>query len=127
MDYTKFTIHLDQYTDNNALAVIVKDQNGGIYGRLSVNDPLVELEPNEFLAKVYSENERWAEHLLKTSNFESLGVVYTKHFPSHSVEFPIYRVTPELISSLFEQTYNPRTDIYEAPPFLFDLHADYCE
>lgn len=91
------------------------------YGHpLTIKVPALKLPLNE--VAVYHEE----AHILldSTSDFQS---VYGTHTITHN-EKPIHvvRITPSRIEADFERTYNPRTDIYEAPEPLWTLYRAYC-
>jgi len=64
IDFKK-ELHKDCYS-NGQLAVYVHDNNGEPLAELSIMHDSVELAPNEFVLKYYSENEDLAQELLKS-------------------------------------------------------------
>lgn len=95
------------------------------YGKISVNLPEHNLAPNQFFAKIYSENRDWAEALLELHSnwFHPVPSCVYKN----DLAFPVYEITPEFINLQFEKTYNRSTDIFEAPDHLWALHTLYCK
>jgi len=75
----KRKLHLSQYL-NGQLAVYVHDINGEPIAELSIMHNLVELAPNEFILKDYSENKDLAQEILK-SNL----ILKTKHRESNNL------------------------------------------
>lgn len=63
-------LHLKQYL-NGQLAVYVLDINGEPIAELSIKHDSVELAPNEFILKDYSENKGLAKRLLGSNLFIS--------------------------------------------------------
>lgn len=110
---------ITEYPVGNNLCILTDT-----HGKLSVNIPELAsvLGPGEFFVKTYSENAPWYKQALESPYFEDTGRVVNKNFDSHSIDYPIWKVTPVLVSELFEQTYNSKSDIYEAPEILFYLH-----
>jgi hypothetical protein len=122
---SSLTIRIDFYNVNNRICLVAY-QGHEPYGKISVNLPDLDLEPNEFFVKMYSENSPWVKHLLNqhTDLFHcqsGKGVMF------NGLYFPVYKLTNKFIAEEFEKTYNPRSDIYEAPQPLWDLYAKYCE
>lgn len=118
------TIKLKFYVWPTRPALVVHNSRER-HGMLSINVPEAELADNEFVAKLYSENEKWAGLLLEQ---HPEWFVYTGRITKLSfIECPIYQITPTFISNQFEATYDSRTDIYNADPQLFELHKKYCE
>jgi hypothetical protein len=76
-----------RYTDGNlAVQVLCSD---GPFGTLSTNIDGVELAPDEFCVKTWSENDPWAMNLLsQCPQFEDTG----RRFHSGFVSGPIYRM-----------------------------------
>lgn len=64
----KRILHLKQYL-NGQLAVCVHDINGEPLAELSIMHNSVELTPNEFILKDYSENEGLAKEFLDSNLF----------------------------------------------------------
>ena len=61
-------MHLTQYS-NGQLAVYVHDINGDPIAELSIMHNSVELTPNEFILKDYSENEEIAQDCFNSNFF----------------------------------------------------------
>ncbi len=95
-----------------------------VFGKLSTNVLSAPIPRNEFILKTYSENVFWAKDLIdkhpewfiNTNNVYKVGLSYC----------PIYRLSPVYVNLEFEKTYNPRTDIYEASPPLWNLYHETC-
>jgi hypothetical protein len=125
----KFTYKLDFYARTRTPCILVyhRDYPGELYGKLSISpsttDPHRLLRDNEFVVKVYSENESWHREALKPEFFKPTG---------HSIQLPytlcpIYTITPKFIADQFDQTYNSHTDIFDAPDLLWSLYEKYVE
>jgi len=120
----KLTIKLHFYAWPTRPVLVVHNSKER-HGMLSINVPEANIADNEFIAKLYSENENWAGLLLEQ---HPEWFVYTgRTIKTSFVECPVYQLTSTFISNAFESTYNSRTDIYDADPQLFDLHKKYCE
>ena len=78
---------IQRYTDGNlAVQVLCAD---GPFGMLSTNVDGVQLAPNEFCVKTWSENDPWALDLIRQCpQFENTG----RTFRSGFVSGPIYRM-----------------------------------
>ena len=96
------------------------------YGKISANLPDLDLEPNEFFVKTYSENAGWAEPFL-VQHPDLFHCQFGKGVMFNGLYFPVYKLTNKFIAEEFEKTYDPRSDIYNAAPPLWDLYAKYCE
>lgn len=74
-------LHTKRYS-NGQLAVYVHDYNGEPIAELSIMHNLVELAPNEFILKDYSENENLAREFLESSQFISTNrfILVGSHF-----------------------------------------------
>src|SRR5690606_17115617 len=114
-----YTFKLDHYVISGTVCILVY-LDGELLGKLSSYVP-TRLEPNEFCAKTYSENASWAPEVLALPHFIDTGEVVI----TGDVTWPIYELSLEFINEQFEATYNPRTDIYEAPKFLWSLYEKY--
>lgn len=93
-------ITTDRYTDNGRLAVSVLLDTGEPWATLSVNVPMFgtkihRLEPDEFVAKTYLENEGLCEQFEKAGIFRR-----TEHTVevSHAGPQPIYQLLLEDIN-----------------------------
>lgn len=122
---TNLTIRLDFYNVNNRPCLIA-DQGREQYGKITANLLQSDIEPNEFFVKTYSENAHWALQLLK-QHPNLFHCQYGKGVMLNGLYFPLYKLTNKFIAEEFEKTYNPRSDIYDAPQPLWDLYAKYCE
>jgi len=118
------TLHLEFY-NNFRPCILAVSSSGEPYGKLSVNLPDFDIEPNQFFAKTYSENSYWVEEVLKQypHRFE---LVIDKGFHHNGIYFPLYQLTDLYIASEFEKTYNAKSDIYEASQPLWNLYEKYC-
>jgi len=65
-------LHLKQYL-NGQLAVYVHDFNGEPLAELSIMHNSIELAPNEFILKDYSENEEIAQDCFESNFFKATG------------------------------------------------------
>lgn len=127
--FAPYTLCVEEYPLGEATAILINDPSGSLVAKLSVNVPTYGPLPIDcFFAKEYSENERLAPFILSAKipcvsgllpAFEPTGI----EFPQGYVTLKMYRLTHEGIYYLFNETYNPRSDIYEASTRLFDLHA----
>jgi hypothetical protein len=128
-DRERLTYKLDQYNVGKNICITAYLPDGEPYSKLTINLPEEShhLLPGEFFAKTYSENAHWYKFALASGNFEDTGRSITKHFDTHSVHYPIWKVTESFIKPLFESTYNSRSDIYDAPQYLFDLYYEIVE
>jgi len=122
---SSLTIRLEFY-DSNGRVALVAYQGMEQYGKITANLPNLDLEPNEFFVKTYSENASWAEPLLE-QHPDLFHVQFGKGVMFNGLYFPVYKLTNKFIAEEFEKTYNPRSDIYEAPQPLWDLYGKYCE
>jgi len=68
----KRKLHLKQYL-NGQLAVYVHDINDEPVAELSIMHNSIELTPNEFILKDYSENEEIAQDCFKSNFFKTTG------------------------------------------------------
>ncbi len=76
-----------RYTDGNLAIQVLSDS--GVFGMLSTNVDGVQLAPNEFCVKTWSENDPWAlEIVSQCPQFEDTG----RTFRSGFVSGPIYRM-----------------------------------
>lgn len=113
---------IDKYQfGGNICVTVIKD--GETYGKLSLNmhsplDP--PLKFGEFVAKVYSENASWAQDLLDGPDFIITDRIV--HIGTYNIPCPVCKLSPKLIRTLFEETYNSKADIYEAEPILWQLY-----
>ena len=78
---------INRYTDGNlAIEILCAD---GRFGMLSTNVEGVQLAPNEFCVKTWSENHGWAMEIVnQCPQFEDTG----RRFHSGFVSGPIYRM-----------------------------------
>lgn len=67
-----------------------------MYCRLAVNLPGLEIEPHQFFAKTYDENEALREPLLATGLFEDTGIRATGGF----VDLELWQFTPRALALL---------------------------
>lgn len=65
-------LHLKKYL-NGQLAIYIHDFNGEPLAELSIMHNSVELAPNEFILKDYSENEEIAQDCFKSNFFTATG------------------------------------------------------
>ena len=124
-DLSSLTIHLNFY-DTNHRVCLSAFQGMERYGKISANLPDLDLEPNEFFVKTYSENAGWAEPLLK-QHPDLFHCQFGQGVMLNGLYFPVYKLTNKFIAEEFEKAYDPPSDIYNAPPPLWDLYAKYCE
>jgi hypothetical protein len=122
---TNLTIQLNFY-DNNHRVCLSAFQGMERYGKISVNLPQFDIEPNQFFVKTYSENASWALPLLRQHPDLFQPVVSGNRLVT-VLFFPLYELTNKFIAEEFEKTYNAKSDIYDAPQPLWDLYAKYCE
>ena len=77
--------------------------NGELWGTINVPiDEFVEHSyavrkalsvTDHYVIKTYSENRDWVPQLLEAGLFEETGNKFTRTFPAHSVDFPIWKLT----------------------------------
>lgn len=77
-------IRTTEYSDGR-LAVVLRDSTGLPYATISENIPELELQPEEFFAKMRAENEDLREPLLATGIFEDTGRRVTNGFADSEV------------------------------------------
>lgn len=88
----KVLLHFHKY-ENGRLAIAVTTEYGEPYGKLSINVTSAQVGDNEFVAKLYSDNEGWAEKILDALPevfINTKRVVQTGHTVS-----PLYRFNPD--------------------------------
>lgn len=61
------------YRDNGRLAIFAICESGEPWGRLSINEPAIDLAEGEFIAKTWSENQLWIEDARKSGLFVDTG------------------------------------------------------
>jgi hypothetical protein len=130
MNFNNFKLVLDFYTNNNSICLLAIDKSTNEpYGKITTNLSLDNLPLNKFVVKNYSENKDWAVPFIQQfpAWFNYLGPLRHRANPNVVMRLPLYEITPEGIKHFFELTYNPRSDIYEAVPPLWDLYNKYCE
>jgi hypothetical protein len=88
-DYGMADVYLSGYqVDENFPAVFLIDRHKEPIATLSVYIEGVELEPGEFLAKTWSENQRIADQAYESGLFENTG----KIVPTGYVEAEVWRI-----------------------------------
>lgn len=90
----------DFYSNGTICLSAVTQGNHVPYMRITVSIPEVKVPQNHIVVKNYSKNEGILKELWLQGVIEEEVDIHTRHFPSHSVQFYLCKLTEQAVKEL---------------------------